>query len=91
MTADPDQVAELRARRAEFRRYVRENHPDVGGDPDEFIAGIARFREETTSAPSERDRFEAPVVFTSRPSGITGAAVRVARWWRKRRRPPRVR
>ena len=33
--------------RAEFRAFVRNHHPDVGGDPDTFIAGIARYRPST--------------------------------------------
>lgn len=30
--------------RAAFRAFVRDNHPDRGGDPDVFVAGLARFR-----------------------------------------------
>ncbi|WIV56635.1 hypothetical protein [Amycolatopsis nalaikhensis] len=33
------------AGRAAFRAFVRAHHPDVGGDPAEFAAGLARFRE----------------------------------------------
>ncbi|MGI8647666.1 MAG: hypothetical protein DLM55_04260 [Acidimicrobiales bacterium] len=28
-----------------FREFVRAHHPDRGGDPEVFIAGLARFRE----------------------------------------------
>ncbi|MBE1496896.1 hypothetical protein H4696_003996 [Amycolatopsis lexingtonensis] len=66
--------------RAAFRAFVREHHPDVGGDPAEFAAGLARFRE------SARDsRFDAPVSFVRRRRGLAGLLSRF------RRRPPRVR
>lgn len=29
--------------RTAFRAFVRDNHPDRGGDPDVFVAGLARF------------------------------------------------
>ncbi|MEV6642215.1 hypothetical protein [Amycolatopsis sp. NPDC051371] len=32
------------ASRAAFRAFVRAHHPDVGGDPAQFAAGLARFR-----------------------------------------------
>jgi hypothetical protein len=28
--------------RAERRAFIRDHHPDRGGDPDEFIAGLRR-------------------------------------------------
>jgi hypothetical protein len=31
--------------RAAYRAFVRDNHPDRGGDPDVFVAGLARFRD----------------------------------------------
>lgn len=39
-------AAEDAARREEFRAFVRTHHPDVGGDPAVFRAGLAAFREE---------------------------------------------
>ncbi|PXY28205.1 hypothetical protein [Prauserella muralis] len=78
--------AEPRARRAEFRAYVRAHHPDAGGDADAFVAGLARFAERGRRS-SVADRADAPVVFVSRP----GALTRLVRWWRRRRSPPRVR
>ncbi|GEL24570.1 hypothetical protein PSU4_35240 [Pseudonocardia sulfidoxydans NBRC 16205] len=30
--------------RAAYRAFVRENHPDRGGDPDAFVAGLAAMR-----------------------------------------------
>jgi hypothetical protein len=32
------------ADRQAFRAWVRASHPDLGGDPDEFVAGLARWR-----------------------------------------------
>lgn len=28
----------------EYRQFVKTQHPDRGGDPDEFIAGLLRYR-----------------------------------------------
>ncbi|GAA2341106.1 hypothetical protein GCM10009854_16940 [Saccharopolyspora halophila] len=75
-----------RAKRSEIRAFVRDNHPDVGGDPEAFAAGLARLRAE----PAAHDpRFEAPIVV--RPGGARGLLIRVRAWWRRRRRPSRVR
>lgn len=30
--------------RAAYRAFVRENHPDRGGDPDTFVAGLERLK-----------------------------------------------
>ncbi|RTL65787.1 MAG: hypothetical protein EKK42_19715 [Pseudonocardiaceae bacterium] len=30
--------------RAAYRAFVREHHPDRGGDPDAFVAGLAAMR-----------------------------------------------
>ncbi|WP_199431688.1 hypothetical protein [Qaidamihabitans albus] len=91
---EPDREAERR-RRAEFRAYVRRHHPDVGGDPDEFAAGLARFDRAGRERPAEQppgepDRFDAPVVFVARRGGLAGAVARIRNWRRRRRRPPRV-
>ncbi|VVJ17102.1 Uncharacterised protein [Amycolatopsis camponoti] len=73
--------------RAAFRAFVRAHHPDVGGDPAEFAAGLARFRERGPAArESEVDsRYDAPVSFVARRRGIAAVLARF------RRRPPRVR
>lgn len=39
------QVADSAQERAAFRRWARENHPDVGGDPEVFAAGLRASRE----------------------------------------------
>lgn len=67
--------------RAAYRRFVRAHHPDVGGDPEVFAAGLAELRG------SADDRFDAPVVFAARPRGPRGLLGRLLRWARRRRRP----
>ncbi|MGX7826735.1 hypothetical protein ACTG9Q_16745 [Actinokineospora sp. 24-640] len=74
-----------RDERAEYREFVRRHHPDRGGDPAEFVAGLAALR-------ARRDaRFDAPIVGADPPRGVRGAAVRLRRWYRRRHRTPRVR
>ncbi|WP_232376121.1 hypothetical protein [Amycolatopsis aidingensis] len=97
----PDRGEEGRASRAAFRAFVRENHPDVGGDPHVFAEGLDRFRrdrpENRQGGPDRQDqpeddsRYDAPVVFVSTPGGVAGLTNRVKRWRGRRRRPPRVR
>ncbi|WP_067483354.1 hypothetical protein [Actinomadura hibisca] len=44
-TGRPDRTRPRTDReRAEFRAWVRENHPDLGGDPEAFAAGLRRRR-----------------------------------------------
>lgn len=82
MSEDPD--------RAEFLRFVRENHPDVGGDPEVFTAGVAGYlaaRRGAARPGDPVDRYDSPVV------GVPhrGLLTRLADALRRRRRPPRVR
>ncbi|MGW1678750.1 hypothetical protein [Saccharopolyspora sp. NPDC002376] len=74
---DPD------TRRA-IRAFVRANHPDVGGDPEAFAAGLAELR-------AGRDRYDAPIVVVHRPRGIRGLLHRIRDWRARRKQPPRVR
>jgi hypothetical protein len=41
--------------RAAYRSFVRTHHPDRGGDPEVFRAGLARFRALAGQPPGERD------------------------------------
>ena len=82
--------ADAREVRVAFRRCTRAHHPDRGGDPERFRAGLRAYqRLAGLSAPSHG----APgVVFHRRPRGL---AVVTAAWRRRRRRrrrqgPPRV-
>jgi hypothetical protein len=77
--------------RAAFRRWARENHPDVGGDPDVFAAGVRALREgrwaEFTGAELAAQR---TTVYVNRtPRGLAGMVAKAKRLIR-RRQPPRV-
>ncbi|OLR94990.1 hypothetical protein [Actinokineospora bangkokensis] len=80
--------------RAEFRAFVKRAHPDAGGDHDEFVAGLARFRAESgvdDQGAGGGNRFDGPVVFATGPRGVRGLVDRVSRWHSRRFRKPRVR
>jgi hypothetical protein len=74
--------------RAAFRAFVRENHPDAGGDPEVFMAGLREFRERGVE---DADRYDAPVTFVVSRRGVAGAVEKAKQWRSRRRRPPRVR
>jgi hypothetical protein len=68
--------------RSAFRAFVRDHHPDRGGDPDVFVAGLARFR-----GGSDDPRWDAPIEFVpplSPPVRVAAALIRT--WHRHRRR-----
>ncbi|RZS43638.1 hypothetical protein EV193_102619 [Herbihabitans rhizosphaerae] len=66
--------------RAAYRAFVKAHHPDRGGDPDAFVAGIQELK---ASPPPTTDP---PVVVVRRPRGVRRIAVQVNKWWRRRRR-----
>ena len=73
--------------RARFRAFVREHHPDRGGDPETFVAGLAGFGTAATPVdpgPDDR-RFDAPVeVVGSLPLPVR-VGVALIRTWRRHR------
>jgi hypothetical protein len=77
--------------RATVRAFVRANHPDVGGDPEVFAAGLAELRAAQRECGRPRDRYDAPIVVVDRPRGIRGLLHRIRTWRARRNRPPRVR
>lgn len=79
MTGDRPATPEDRAR---YRRFVKENHPDVGGDPATFIAGLAAQR----SPAQVPDRYDAPVVIVPKHYRIR---LRARRLWQRLRHPDR--
>jgi len=88
VTADPDP-----AERAAFRAFVREHHPDRGGDPAAFAAGLARFGR--GAGPGGRPdgvapRDEPPVEVVRVLPLPVRVGVALIRTWH-RRRNPRVR
>jgi hypothetical protein len=72
--------------RRDFRAWVRAHHPDAGGDPEAFVAGLTAWRRRrgvTRGVPAARPEV---TVFRSR-HGMW----RLARWWRRRHRRARAR
>lgn len=69
-------AAEVQRRRA-FRAWVRSYHPDVGGDPAAFAAGLQAWRTRDGGPPA-RGSAAGEVVFFRRRRGLAG-------WIRRRR------
>ena len=69
--------------RAAYRAFVREHHPDRGGDPEVFAAGIARFR--ATERAADDPRFDAPVEVVGPLPFPVRVGVALIRTWRRRR------
>jgi hypothetical protein len=65
------------------REFIREHHPDRGGDPEAFISGLRSF----TSDPGPLPR----VIVVHRRSWLARLTSAVARWARHEKNPPRVR
>ena len=70
--------------RAAYRAFVREHHPDRGGDPDVFVAGLARFRE-SQPEPADDPRFDAPVEVVAPLPFPVRVGVALIRTWHRRR------
>jgi hypothetical protein len=86
--------------RSAFRAFVREHHPDRGGDPEVFVAGLARFAEgaqppapepapEPASAPApepdDERRYDAPVEVVAPLPFPVRVGVALIRTWHRRR------
>ena len=76
--------------RAAYRAFVREHHPDRGGDPDAFVAGLARFRDDPQRDDPRWDdpRWDAPVEVVHPlplPTRVVVALIRTIRRQRRRR------
>lgn len=67
------------------RAFIRANHPDVGGDPDAFIAGLAAFDGPPAARPSDS---RARVVRSRRPDRLVRQTLRELRR-RVQGKPPR--
>jgi hypothetical protein len=81
---DPHPTAE---ERAAYRAFVREHHPDRGGDPEVFVAGLARFRGSPDPAGDDPHR-DAPaevVPVLPLPTRVVVALIRTVRWQRRHR------
>jgi hypothetical protein len=80
--------------KAAFRRWARENHPDVGGDPEVFAAGLQAAREGRFSelpAPHTAEESRTTVYVHRSIHGLARVVVATQKWNARRRRPPRVR
>ena len=85
MTPDPGTTE-----RAAFRAFVREHHPDRGGDPQAFAEGLARFgRGAQQQAPPDGDaaRFDRPVEVVADLPLPVRVGVALIRTWHRRRHP----
>lgn len=79
--------------RAAFRAFVREHHPDRGGDPAAFVDGLARLRAQNPAGAGDEEntgdgRFDAPpeiVTPLPLPVRVAVALIRTVRWHRHRR------
>jgi hypothetical protein len=68
--------------RRAFREFVKTHHPDAGGDPEVFLAGLRTWQHE----PAGQGAAPANVVFYRTPRG----AARLLRWLPPRRRHRRL-
>lgn len=85
--------------RAAYRAFVRTHHPDRGGDPEVFRAGLARFRAMAAgpppgdatpgAAPADPDerRYDGPIEIVPDLPLPTRALVALIRTVRRRTRP----
>jgi hypothetical protein len=76
--------------RSAFRAFVREHHPDRGGDPEVFVAGLARFGTGARAdSPVDGDhdddpRYDAPVeVVTPLPFPVRVGVALIRTWHRR--------
>lgn len=82
-------MTDLQAQEARRRRrdFIRAHHPDLGGDPEAFIAGLRAFgaeHEPDTGPPPE-------VIIIRQRAWLLRHAATLARRLRYGPRPPRVR
>ncbi|ASU79480.1 hypothetical protein CDG81_15700 [Actinopolyspora erythraea] len=97
MTAPHRPPGDPRNARSRLREFVRTNHPDVGGDPEVFAAGLAKLQAARDGAPPSpetptplpADHGNGPVVLVHR-HGLRGLLARFRDWRERRRRGPRV-
>jgi hypothetical protein len=83
--------------RAAYVAFLREHHPDRGGNVETFVAGLAVVRAAYRMAAQHGhhrdplDRYDAPIVLVVRPRGLYAVPGRVRQWRNRRFRKPRVR
>ena len=96
-TTDTTDTPDTAGSRAALRAFVRAHHPDVGGDPEAFRAGLEALRAATArtarGVPGDDDpRLDAPVVAVSdrRIARLGRFGRRLARRYDPRRGSARV-
>ncbi|TCK24909.1 hypothetical protein [Pseudonocardia endophytica] len=77
--------------RAAYRSFVRTHHPDRGGDPAVFVAGLQHYRElartgRKADGPAAPDRYDAPIHIVRDLPLPTRVAVALIRTIRRKRR-----
>jgi hypothetical protein len=76
--------------RSVFRAFVREHHPDRGGDPEIFAAGLARFASHGQPPPESPPRpGPQPVDLSALPFPVR-VGVALIRTWHHHRRSQRA-
>jgi hypothetical protein len=76
-------------RRVARREFIRGHHPDRGGDPDVFIAGLAAM-DSPEPAPTPQAAPPPRVVFEDQPWPRSAVTVLLRRLRRPRHDPPRA-
>ncbi|MYW05993.1 hypothetical protein [Streptomyces sp. SID3343] len=76
----------------EYREFIRANHPDRGGDPDEFVAGLERLRALMDAAPPAATHLSGKAAETTvfRRGRLPGRLWRHLTERQRRRNNPRV-
>jgi hypothetical protein len=90
---DPQPPPVDAAERAAFRAFVRAHHPDRGGDPEAFAAGLTRFGRgaDPATAPGPpdgvTDRYDSPVEVVPVLPFPVRVGVALIRTWHRRHNP----
>ena len=71
--------------RAAFRAFVREHHPDRGGDPEVFMTGLARFDSAPGATPPDERRYDGRVQVVGALPFPVRVGVALIRTWRRHR------
>jgi hypothetical protein len=77
--------------RRRLRVYVREHHPDVGGDPAAFAEGYLRLEAELAGAAHGFAGNGPEVTFYREPRGLAVLVALIRHLIAARNQPPRVR